>query len=168
MPWPPGVTDGIRLFVDGQLVASDAATAIRPTTPEPWYIGAANAGQSGLFKGDLDEAAIWKRQLTSAEVQSLYNSGSGRVISMGPVISEFQPRKMIYQPSNLVIFDLAIDSEQAYTNATIEVWVEREVDAKIQVYSQTRKSLKAHKTSRLIGRYPVMALTTMSRVTWQG
>ena len=45
---------------------------------------------------------------------------------------------MIYQPSNLVIFDLAIDSEQAYTNATIEVWVEREVDAKIQVYNQTR------------------------------
>ena len=93
MPWPPGVTDGIRLFVDGQQVANEAAAAFRPTTSEPWYIGAADAGQSGLFKGDLDEAAIWKRQLTSAEVQSLYNSGSGRVISMGPVISEFQPRK---------------------------------------------------------------------------
>ncbi len=130
---------GLRLFVDGQQVASDGDAVTRPTTPEAWYIGAANAGQSGLFEGDLDEAAIWKRQLTAAEVQSLYNSGNGRVISMGPVIDEFQPRKMIYQPSNLVSFDLAIDSEQSYTDATIEVWVEREVDAKIQVYSQTHQ-----------------------------
>jgi hypothetical protein len=32
----------------------------------------------GSFNGSIDEVGIWSRALTSSEVTSLYNSGSGR------------------------------------------------------------------------------------------
>ena len=129
-------TSGMQLFVDDSQVANNGYTGTWQASPGAWYIGAASAGQSGLFKGALDEASIWNRQLTSNEVASLYNAGKGQIISVGPVITQFQSRKMIYQPTENVIFDLAINSDQLYTDAKIDLWVEQEVDTKIHVYSQ--------------------------------
>ena len=129
-------TSGMQLFVDDSQVANNGYTGTWQASPGAWFIGAANAGRSGLFKGTLDEAAIWNRQLTSGEIASLYNAGNGQVISVGPVITQFQSRKMIYQPTENVIFDLAINSDQTYTDAKIDLWVEQEVDTKIHVYSQ--------------------------------
>ena len=130
---------GMQLFVDGSQVANNGYTETRQASPGAWYIGAANAGQSGLFKGTLDEGTIWNRQLTSNEVASLYNAGNGQVISVGPVITHFQSRKMIYQPTENVTFDLDINSDQTYTDAKIDLWVERELDSKIHVYSQSHQ-----------------------------
>lgn len=39
------------------------------------YLG--NTNGSNLFAGDLDEVGVWDRVLTLAEIQELYNAGSG-------------------------------------------------------------------------------------------
>jgi Concanavalin A-like lectin/glucanases superfamily len=75
--------DGLQLFVDGQLVDSDNYTGGLAGNENPWAIGA-NAwgsgdnnldGLSDWFDGQIDDFAIYDRQLSAEEIGTLYNDG---------------------------------------------------------------------------------------------
>lgn len=81
---------GIVLYVDGAQVASDATVTSGENYTGRWRIaydnidGWANTPTNRYFTGDLDDAYIYSRALSAAEVLALYNSGDG-VTNNGPV-----------------------------------------------------------------------------------
>ena len=76
------------MYVDGVQVASEAVTAsafvvpyiylgdgfLGGSSPDSWYSGQSTGTASG-FGGAMLDAATWDRQLTDAEVSSLYSTG---------------------------------------------------------------------------------------------
>ncbi|MDF2560201.1 MAG: hypothetical protein K0R99_1647 [Microbacterium sp.] len=74
---------GMKLYVDGTLVASDAAGTSAENYLGYWRIGGDNLGSwpsaplSKYFKGALDEVAVYPYALTSAQVQTHYGVGKG-------------------------------------------------------------------------------------------
>ncbi|MDQ0639298.1 hypothetical protein QF042_002863 [Pedobacter sp. W3I1] len=74
---------GLKLYVDGALVASDATVTSAETTTGYWRLGYSdlstwpNEPSSYFFEGTLDDAVIYHRELSSTEVGVLYNSPDG-------------------------------------------------------------------------------------------
>jgi len=66
-----GTSQGNFTLQDGT-----GATSIQ-NVADSLYIGYSNGGFQGAFDGMFDEAGIWSRVLTGAEVTSLYNGGAG-------------------------------------------------------------------------------------------
>jgi signal peptidase I len=73
-------TNGMRLYVDGTLVASRTDTTSAQTYSGYWRIGFDNlaswssAPDNPYFTGDLDEVAIYPTTLTAARVAAHYNA----------------------------------------------------------------------------------------------
>jgi len=66
----------VRLYLDGELVASRSTTPGPFTSVNPLCIGAYDVGCNRYeFVGNLDEVAVFKRALNSVEVKSLYTRG---------------------------------------------------------------------------------------------
>jgi len=61
----------MRLYVDGALAASLAATGLIAVGSEPLYIASAAATAGTFFQGQLDDLAIYSRALTAGEVAGL-------------------------------------------------------------------------------------------------
>lgn len=83
-----GVYDGThwRLYRNGAEIASAAATAdaLAASTGD-WAIGSTGNGWEGLFKGAIDEVAIYDTALAPARIQALYTtavSGATQPISL--------------------------------------------------------------------------------------
>ncbi|TCC96935.1 beta strand repeat-containing protein [Pedobacter hiemivivus] len=76
-------TGGLKLYVDGVLVASDATVTTAETTTGYWRLGYSdlstwpNEPSSYYFQGTLDDAVIYHKELSSTEVGILYNSPDG-------------------------------------------------------------------------------------------
>jgi hypothetical protein len=76
-------TGGLKLYVDGVLVSSDATVTSAETTTGYWRLGHSdlstwpNEPASYYFEGTMDDAVIYHRELSSAEVAILYNSPDG-------------------------------------------------------------------------------------------
>lgn len=70
-----GVYDGDswKLYRDGSLVASSTSTTGAVVVDAPWALGARGGGAERFFKGRIDEVAVYKVALSSADVQYLYN-----------------------------------------------------------------------------------------------
>lgn len=68
-----------EVYINGTSVGTSAAFSNGAiyNNSQPFEIGTADAGVDGYLNGILDEVGVWSRKLTSAEVTSLYNSGSG-------------------------------------------------------------------------------------------
>ena len=96
-----GVYDGTNMFlyVDGTLDASQPATGLIAQNSAPLRIGAnASDGEDGTgyyFNGLIDEASIYNRALTAAEIQSIY---SARMSGKCPV-----PPTIIVPPTNQTV-----------------------------------------------------------------
>lgn len=75
--------DGMKLYVDGELVASDPAVTNAKTDPAYVRIGGdlltgwPSAPSSNYFKGSLDEAAVYSFALNSDQVRSHFQVGKG-------------------------------------------------------------------------------------------
>ncbi len=67
--------DGLtmRLYINGTQVASRAATGAIQTTNSPLWIGG-NSPYGEYFQGLIDEARVYNRALTQAEIQSDMNA----------------------------------------------------------------------------------------------
>ncbi|HWQ33398.1 MAG TPA: FG-GAP-like repeat-containing protein [Blastocatellia bacterium] len=79
------VYDGaqIRLYVNGTLDASAAATGAIPANTLPLRIGANQSGGE-LFQGLIDEPGIYNRALTASEIQAVFNASSaGKCVRTG-------------------------------------------------------------------------------------
>jgi Ca2+-binding RTX toxin-like protein len=84
-------SDGMKLFLDGEQVGSNAFTGGIDGNNEPWVIGA-NAWNSSTgtannlhsyFNGKIAEVALFDQQLDASQVDGLYNAdaeGSGALI----------------------------------------------------------------------------------------
>lgn len=71
-------TDGMRLYVDGQLVGTNSQTAAQSYTGY-WRIGGDTTwggSTSRYFNGSIDEAAVFTRALDAATVGQLYAYGT--------------------------------------------------------------------------------------------
>jgi PKD repeat protein/uncharacterized protein YcfJ len=82
--------DGMKLYVDGVLNASDANTVSQNYTGY-WKIGGDNTwggNAQSYFLGEVDEAAVYPRQLSAATVRAQYIA-SGRSVSNTPPTAAF-------------------------------------------------------------------------------
>ncbi len=83
-------TAGMTLYVDGQVVASNASVRTAENYTGYWKIGYDNtvgwpsSPTSAYFKGTMDEVLIYHRALTPAEVATLYSAPEG-ASNNGPV-----------------------------------------------------------------------------------
>jgi hypothetical protein len=86
--------DGVTMYIDGSSVAlSLASTDSLPsgtdiTTATDMCLGgfinnAASNTRIYSFTGNMDEVAIWDKELSSDEVSAVYNSGSGVDLTNG-------------------------------------------------------------------------------------
>ncbi len=73
-----GVYDGseVRLYVDGVLDASRSVGAFTLDTTQVLRLGERWSGGSDRFSGTVDEARVYDRALTAAEIQELFGSAS--------------------------------------------------------------------------------------------
>ncbi len=65
-----------KIFWDGKQVASSTPGAHSPST-QTFTIGASAVIAGRFFDGSIDEASLWNRALTAAEVTSIFNAASG-------------------------------------------------------------------------------------------
>jgi len=72
-----GATNGVRIYIDGSADVTVASSDFDVSTDDPFALGGRAGGDPSYFDGILDEVGIWNRELTEAEVTSLYNSGAG-------------------------------------------------------------------------------------------
>lgn len=107
---------GSKIYLNGTMVASDTNT-IDPTylaTISKPCIGALNIparGSVGYFapaNTKIDAVSLWKKELTQADVTELYNSGTGKQLTLTPIVTD-----------NL-LFNLDVDRPGSYpgTGAT--------------------------------------------------
>lgn len=70
-----GTWDGatIRLFVNGVLSATAAATGSIVTTTDPYWIGGETAAGGEYFKGNIDEIRVWNTARTQCEINTYKN-----------------------------------------------------------------------------------------------
>ena len=78
----------VKIYVDGDIVASYIllpVTSFHTDTGYMHYIGAINCTppESG-WVGDLDDVAVWNRELSACEIKSMYHS----IVDSVPVISQ--------------------------------------------------------------------------------
>jgi PKD repeat protein len=84
---------GLRLFVDGELVATNTNTTSAENTTGYWRVGGdrisgwPGAPSSSNFAGRIDEVAIYPNELTPAQIQSHYQIGRGQVTNEAPTAS---------------------------------------------------------------------------------
>ena len=65
------------IYVDGIPVGSEISTSSVANPDAPLLIGQSNEPFGGFMNGLLDEVTIYNRALTQAELQSIFNAGSG-------------------------------------------------------------------------------------------
>ncbi|WP_343533414.1 LamG-like jellyroll fold domain-containing protein [Pedobacter sp.] len=84
---------GMALYIDGTLVAQDAAVTTAESTTGYWRLAYDNidswpsAPTNRYFTGSLDDAYIYSRALSAAEVTQLYNATEG-IGSTSPVCAQ--------------------------------------------------------------------------------
>lgn len=73
-----GSPSEVKFYADGAYLGNYTnTTAYYASTGDPKHIGKNISGDGGLWKGLIDELAVWNRAITAAEVTELYNSGTG-------------------------------------------------------------------------------------------
>ena len=73
-------TPYFRMYFDGTLIAGGLATSGSiPGTDDPLLVGRRDSADGRIFgvNGLLDDAAIWPRALSAAEVSLIWNNGNG-------------------------------------------------------------------------------------------
>lgn len=68
-----------RLYINGTLEATLPGIGTLSTTSNPLFLGRNNAGN--YYSGKLDDMGLWTRVLTTSEINDLYNSGTGALVS---------------------------------------------------------------------------------------
>jgi hypothetical protein len=99
----------LSTYWDGELLASADYLGNINNPPFPWIsIGAdftgdiANPAAGNFFNGALDDLALWRRSLSGAEINAIYNAGlAGQSIDQVPPVSD--PFLTIFRQGNDVV-----------------------------------------------------------------
>lgn len=65
-----------KIYVDGSYESTDVSAGSLGTSIETVFLGG-RSGSSDCFDGLIDQVAIWKKSLSSDEIEYLYNDGDG-------------------------------------------------------------------------------------------
>jgi len=97
--------DGNKLWVDGNLVASNAGPSTLSNSPEPMQIGGNPQAADRGWDGIIDDVGIWSRALTEEEVAALWNDGNGASIAslIGATGEAFTITAVDYSPGDQMI-----------------------------------------------------------------
>jgi len=70
-----GVYDGseIKIYVNGDLEASNSYSGAIPTTTDNFYIGVDASTWVEYFNGSVEELSVWSKALTEAQIQTVMN-----------------------------------------------------------------------------------------------
>jgi hypothetical protein len=70
-----GVYDGseIKIYVNGDLEASNSYSGAIPTTTDNFYIGVDATTWVEYFNGSVEELSVWSKALTEAQIQTVMN-----------------------------------------------------------------------------------------------
>ncbi|MEL1232772.1 MAG: LamG-like jellyroll fold domain-containing protein, partial [Candidatus Neomarinimicrobiota bacterium] len=88
----------IRLYVNGNLVASKTHNGSTVNNNSPFSIGRRHDTNAGYYAGKIDEVAYWNTELSANAITALYNSGtplsassnSGNYTSSGNLVAYYQ------------------------------------------------------------------------------
>jgi len=88
----------IRLYVNGNLVASKTHNSSTINNNSPFSIGRRHDTNAGYYAGKIDEVAYWNTELSANAITALYNSGtplsassnSGNYTSSGNLVAYYQ------------------------------------------------------------------------------
>lgn len=80
---------GMKLYADGELVASKPTPTAAPTANGTWSLGADRRVERGIssswaWQGSLDEAATYPKELTAAQVAAHAKLGRGQALNVVP------------------------------------------------------------------------------------
>jgi hypothetical protein len=97
-----------NLFCDGMPVASVSMGGFAPQTGYPLYLGTrfSGSGTGSYLIGLLDEASLYNRALSAAEILSIFNAGSTGKYCLAPEVLT-QPSDWTVKPGSLVTFLVA-------------------------------------------------------------
>jgi hypothetical protein len=112
----------LSTYWDGELLASTDYLGNINNPPFPWLsIGAdfngdtVNPAAGNFFNGALDDLAIWRRSLSGAEINAIYNAGlAGQAIDQVPSVSD--PFLTIFRQGN----DIVVSWSQNVLGYTLE------------------------------------------------
>lgn len=108
-----GVPSTYKIYVDAVSKALDAGSTHDGGTNTyvggVFQVGARYVSPALFLNGELDEVGIWERELTSTEVDQLYNSGAGLACPFISTSTPSKPRRsiingMYFKPENPVNF----------------------------------------------------------------
>lgn len=94
-----GGSGTINISLNGGTFASASATSTGGdgTSGQPFYVGGFAGSQ--YLDGRIDELGVWQRALSLAEIQDLYNSGSGTTYPLSGGVDEVQRITIAGSPS---------------------------------------------------------------------
>lgn len=67
---------GLKIYINGNLENSNAALTTRGTSGQPLQIGNQPIFGPRLFNGLIDEASVYNRAVSAAEIQAIYDAGA--------------------------------------------------------------------------------------------
>lgn len=90
-----GTYDGSaqRLYVNGTLVASAALSGAVNTNANALYIGSSD-GSGNLYKGTIDEPAVYNTALNATRIGVHYEAGSGKAAPPPPQTTHLSPAEL--------------------------------------------------------------------------
>lgn len=107
--------NGSHLYLDKQLVDSDPTAAVLTNTTNPLWIGD-NPGATGReWNGEIDDVAIWHRELSLTNVEDIYDAGiagdslADLVANEPPTVFTFTDELTAYWTFDNTLEDLAGD-----------------------------------------------------------
>lgn len=69
-----------KIYVNGDLIVTEANTGTTPTNSGPITIGAWDSGLESFLDGKIDEVRLYSRALSDSEVQNLYNNSKSVIL----------------------------------------------------------------------------------------
>jgi len=74
-------TGTVSVSIDNGTVATSTGHNLTNTSNQTnYFIMGADGALNGSWNGDIDETSIWNRVLTTAEITTIYNSGTGKTL----------------------------------------------------------------------------------------
>jgi hypothetical protein len=96
-----------RIYVDGVLnvnaTTHQATTGSLVSQASQSLLVGKHTSQANYFKGQLDELTIWNRVLTTQEIATLYNLGTGSVVDTAPdlpILGKWSPNFLLTPPAD--------------------------------------------------------------------
>jgi sugar lactone lactonase YvrE len=111
----------LKLYVDGELVASDSTSSHELGAGDLEIGGSAELGEGAFFEGDLDQVVLYGRALSAEEIADGLDSAAPSITLGGPLLES------VDGPLGVTEANLSIEADDGVGSSglhNIEVWVD--------------------------------------------